>query len=137
MTPLQPRKEIRKLKAIGFFSVSACLRMSGKALHSELELECSKRNSSRNEFFAIFEVRHCLEPYCLTLGVYLLWKMRELLPARFWGDLKTTCPTTTTTPTTSTRFRQQGLCSVLLFQTWKFTTMAATLLNLILPYRTP
>ena len=57
MTPLQPRKEIRKLKAIGFFSVSVCLRMSGKALHSELELECSKRNSSRNKFFAIFEVR--------------------------------------------------------------------------------
>jgi len=26
-----------------------------KALHSELELECSSRNSSRNEFFAIFE----------------------------------------------------------------------------------
>ena len=26
-----------------------------KALHSELELECSSRNSSQNEFFAIFE----------------------------------------------------------------------------------
>jgi hypothetical protein len=30
---------------------------NNKALHSELELECLSRNSSQNEFFAIFEVR--------------------------------------------------------------------------------